>query len=227
MGCRARWGSGWLVLGLVVTASVSLVSCASKPRVVAPSSTPTPARLQSIETVVVLEPEMRITDLRGKDTTAAYETAALTRHLLVTTAAQVLRERRPEIRTLAPRSPTWPEDHASLLQEWSGRSLQVTRGRPANADELAALLDRLGLGAGAAVLFTSMEARLGYDGYGEVPLVFTGQADAHMTVLRTALYPHGSSVASWTNSILLRAHPTTDSPHLREAVRQLFTPLQR
>jgi hypothetical protein len=214
-----------LWLGWAIGVAVALSSCAGKPRLVAPPSAMVPARLGPIETVVVLEPSLRIVDLRGRDTRAAYQAATVACDLLVATAVETLGKRRPPVRAIAPGSPDWPEEQDPLLRAWSQRSLEVTRGKLPSQEEICALGGHLGMESNAGVLFLSLEARLGDDGQADIPLFFTGEAETHMAVLRAALCSFASTSPAWTNTILLRASPTHDNPHLRQAVQRLFAPL--
>lgn len=215
----------WASLCFVGT--VFLASCASRPLVVATASPCATPDLRSVGTVLLLEPQRRIVDLRGRETSQAYQSASLTQKLLLTAAAESLLARQPGVPTVGPQSEPWSMKDAAQLRSWSERSLQVTRGARLDPGEMAALLDGLGLTGNTAVLFSSVDARLGDDGYDVVPLMWSGQAQTHMTVFRTALFFRDSAVAAWTNAILLRASPAVDSPELRQAVRQLFLPLQK
>lgn len=212
---------------LFAASAILLASCASKPLIVAPAVPAVAPDFRSVETVLLLEPQRRIVDLRGRDTAQAYAAARLTQDMLLTTAGEILRARQPTVRAVLPDAAEWSAEHAERLRTWSDRSLQVTRGGRVDPVEIGALLDDLGLVGDAAVLFSSLEARLGDDGYDAIPLVWTGQAQTHMSVLRSALFARGATTPAWTNSILLRASPAVDSPELRQAVRQLFIPLQR
>ena len=212
---------------LLLVGTVFLASCASRPLVVATASPCATPDLRSVGTVLLLEPQRRIVDLRGRETSQAYQSASLTQELLLTAAAESLLARQPAVPTVGPQAEQWPLEEAAQLRSWSDRSLQVTRGGRLDPGEIGALLDGLGLPGNTAVLFSSLDARLGDDGYDVVPLMWSGQAQTHMTVLRTALFFRDSAVPAWTNTLLLRASPAADSPELRQAVRQLFLPLQR
>lgn len=226
-GYISRMGHRLILIVIVCLMALGWTSCASKPAIVAVSPSGAVAGSLSLHTVLVLEPQSRIVHMLGRETATVAEDPLLTRELMLATASQSLRRRHQAVQVIAPGEPTWPADRAELLEEWSQRSLQITRAGQAEEQGIGALLDEFGLESAAAVLFTSLEARLGHDGTREIPLVVHGDAATHMSVFRTALYVRNSRFPAWTNTIVLRASPTVESPQLREALRQLYLPLEK
>lgn len=220
----------WPVVFLF-TLSFWLASCASHYDEVGSAQTTsgTAGHISNeIQTVILLSPQIAVTDLRGRVPEEALAgDAAPVRDYLLQAASAALGQRTRVATVLMPEViESRLGSHNEVLSRLTGAAMETVYSGRCDPGLVMALVNALGADArSTAVMFTTVEARLSYDRSARIPLVLTGDTETHTSLIRSAAFVPGSSTPMWANSVFARSRPRIDSEVFREAVVLLFQPL--
>lgn len=219
----------WPVVFLF-TLSFWLASCAGHQNKVG-SAQPMSVRAlpisEEIQTVILLSPQIAVTDLRGRVPEEALAAdAAPVRDYLLQAASAALGQRTRVATVLMPEViESRLGSHNEVLSRLTGAAMETVYSGRCDPGLVMALVNALGADArSTAVMFTTVEARLSYDRSART-LVLTGGAETHTSLIRSAAFVPRSATSVWANSVFARSRPKIDSKVFREAVVLLFQPL--